>query len=72
VWRQQDPNVAYPVSGSFMRWLIDAHGLNAVRTLYARAAGPSESVAGVRAAFAAVYGQSLDELESAWLAAVVR
>jgi hypothetical protein len=72
VWRQQDPNVAYPVSGSFMRWLIDAHGLNAVRTLYARAAGPSESAAGVRAAFAAVYGQSLDELEGAWLAAVGR
>ena len=69
-WRSQDPNVAYPESGSFMRWLIDQYGLERVRALYARAGGSNESAAGVRAAFAAVYGQSLDELERAWLAFV--
>jgi hypothetical protein len=65
-WRSQDSNVAYPESGSFMRWLID--GLDRLRALYARAAGPNEAGAGVRAAFAAVYGVSLDELEQHWLA----
>jgi hypothetical protein len=67
-WRTQDPNVAYPESGSFMRWLIDEYGLDRVRALYARAAGPNEAAAGVRASFAAVYGQSLETLEQAWLA----
>jgi len=69
-WRSQDSNVAYPESGSFIRWLIDAYGLDRIRALDVRAAGPNESAAGVRAAFAAVYGQSLDDLERAWLALV--
>ena len=67
-FRNGDANVSYPESGSFMRWLIDRYGLERVRALYARAAGPSESAAGVRASFAAVCGVSLDELEAAWLA----
>jgi hypothetical protein len=67
-FRSHDSNVTYPESGSFMRWLIDQHGLDRVRALYARAAGPNEAADGVRAAFAAVYGQSLAELEQAWLA----
>lgn len=69
-WRSQDPNVAYPESGSFMRWLIDTYGLERLRALYARGLGANESSAGVRTSFAAVYGRSLDELETAWLAAV--
>ena len=52
-WRNQDPNVAYPESGSFMRWLIDEHALDRIRALNARAAGPNEGAAGVRAAFQA-------------------
>jgi len=67
-WRSQDGNVVYPESGSFMRWLIDGYGLDRIRALFARAAGPNESAVGVRAGFAAVYGVSLDELEQAWLA----
>ncbi len=67
MWRAEDPNVIYPVSGSFMRWLIDARGLAAVRRLYARAAGPSEPGAGVRAAFTEVFGESIEMLEAAWL-----
>jgi hypothetical protein len=67
-WRSQDPNVAYPESGSFMRWLIDEYGLDRLRALYTRVAGPGETGSGVRSAFAAVYGQSLDELERAWVA----
>lgn len=67
-WRTQDPNVVYPESGSFVRWLIDAHGLDRLRDLYARASAPTESDAVIRASFAAVYGQSLDTLEQAWLA----
>ena len=71
-WRSQDANVAYPESGSFMRWLIDQHGLDRLRALYARAAGPNEAGAGVRAAFVAVYAQSLDELEQEWLTVLTR
>ena len=71
-WRAEDPNVAYPESGSFMRWLIDQHGLESVRALYARAAGPNEPAAGVRAAMVAVYGRPLEELEQEWLAFLPR
>jgi hypothetical protein len=67
-WRNQDSNVAYPESGSFMRWLIDEYGLDRVRGLYSRAAGPNESGAGVRETFVAVYAQTLDDLERAWIA----
>jgi len=67
-FRGHDANVTYPESGSFMRWLIDEHGLDRVRALYARVAGPNDSAANVRAAFAAVYGRSLDDLEQSWLA----
>ena len=69
-WRSQDSNVAYPESGSFMRWLIDEYGLDRIRGLYSRAAGPNETAAGVRETFAAVYGQSLDDLERAWIASL--
>jgi hypothetical protein len=51
-----------------MRWLIDEHGLDRVRALYTRLGGPNDSAANVRAAFAAVYGRSLDDLEQAWIA----
>jgi hypothetical protein len=71
-WRAEDPNVTYPESGSFMRWLIDTYGLDRVRGLYARAAGPNEAAAGVRASCAAVYGRSLEDLEQEWLAAIAR
>ena len=71
-YRGEDPNVAYPEAGSFMRWLIDHHGLGSVRALYARAAGPNEPAAGVRAALIAVYGRTLEELEQAWLADLPR
>lgn len=42
--------------------------LERIRALYARAAGPAESAAGVRTSFAVVSGVSFDELEAAWLA----
>jgi hypothetical protein len=67
-FRSHDSNVTYPESGSFMRWLIDEHGLDRVRALYARLGGPNDSAANVRAAFAAVYGRSLDDLEQEWIA----
>lgn len=71
-WRSQDPNVVYPQSGSFMRWLIDSYGLDRLRALYARAAGPNEPGAGVRASFATVYGMPFDQLEAAWIAVLTK
>jgi hypothetical protein len=69
-WRGQDPNVMYPQSGSFVRWLIDTYGLERLRALYGRAAGAGESALGVRASFTAVYGLTIDEAEAAWLAMI--
>lgn len=66
-WRSHDPNVVYPMSGSFMRWLIDRYGLDRLRALYARGAGPNEPADGVRSSFATVYGMSLEQLEAAWI-----
>jgi hypothetical protein len=57
---------------SFLRWLIDQHGLDRVRALYFGARGVDEAAAGVRASFAGVYGQSLDEIEQEWLAFLTR
>ena len=55
-----------------MRWLLDQYGLESVRALYARAAGPNEPAAGVRLSLVAVYGRTLEELEQAWLASLPR
>ena len=60
----QDPDAAYAVAGTFVRDLIDAHGMEKVRALF-RA---SRSEADAPRAFAATFGQGLDEAFAAWRA----
>lgn len=60
----QDPDAAYAVAGTFVRHLIDTQGMDKVRALFKA----SRSEAGVPRAFAATFGQSLDESFAAWRA----
>ena len=60
----QDPDAAYAVAGTFVRHLIDTQGMEKVRALF-RA---SRSEAGVPRAFAATYGQGLEEALATWRA----
>jgi len=65
-FRAQNDLITYPESGSFVRFLIDADGIAAMRRLYG-AMSNDASAATVRATFLEVYGYSLDEAETRWL-----
>jgi hypothetical protein len=56
-------DVAYPVAGSFVRWLIMTQGLDTFKQAYPATGSGADAF---RARVAAVYGQSLDALERAW------
>jgi hypothetical protein len=60
----QDPDAAYAVAGTFVRHLIDTRGMEKVRALF-RA---SRSEADVPRAFAATFGQGLEEALATWRA----
>src|SRR5687768_1161214 len=62
----QDPHAAYAVAGSFVRHLIDTHGMEKVRILF-RA---SRSERDLPRVFAATYGTGLDEALAAWHASL--
>lgn len=64
-----DENLMYPVSGSFVRYLIAHHGLTPLRAYFA-AANFNHSAAQTRAAFRAAYGISVDEAWAAWRASL--
>jgi len=66
-FRAIDSNVAYPEAGSFVRFLIDTYGLDAMKRLYA-SSQPSDSAERIAATFANVYGVSLTDAERAWWA----
>jgi hypothetical protein len=66
-FRSRDAEITYPESGSFMRWLIDTHGLAKVKALFGRVAYPDPPAAS-RAAFLGVFGMMLEEAETQWLA----
>ena len=66
-WRAVDAQVNYPEAGSFVRFLIDAHGGAAsLRALLARST-QLDAPDTTRANIAAVYGRSLEQLEAEWL-----
>lgn len=52
----------YPAAGSFVGWILETYGLDALRRLY--------PVRDLRAAFPQVVGKSVAELEEAWRAAL--
>ena len=65
-FRAQDPNITYPVAGSFVRFLIDMEGIGQMRRLYG-AMTSQASLSAVRTAFQQIYGFTLDEAERRWL-----
>lgn len=64
----QDQVLSYRYAGSFVRFLIDRHGLPAVLEFTRRGGGRDESIATIRARAESVFGRSLDQLEADWLA----
>ena len=61
-----DTNLTYPLSGSFVRYLIDTHGLAPVRAYFAGATF-EDSPTRTRELFLAAYGVSVDVAWAAWL-----
>src|SRR5262245_34012188 len=70
-FRGFDPNVTYPESGSFMRFLIDTYGLDRVKRLFA-AGTPNDTRDVSGRAFVSVYGMTLADAERAWWASLDR
>ncbi len=70
-FRSQDLNVVYPEAGSFVRFLVDAHGLARFKDLYGRVTS-NDVAATVAAKFASVYAKPVDELEAEWWAVLDR
>lgn len=63
-----DQVLSYRYAGSFVRFLIDRHGLPAVLDFFRRAGGRDEPLAAIRARAEAVFGRALADLEADWLA----
>lgn len=64
----QDQVLSYRYAGSFVRFLIEHHGIAAALEFFRRSDGRDESLAAIRARTQSVFGRSLDDLEAAWLA----
>jgi len=63
-----DDVLSYREAGSFVRFLIDRYGIEALRA-FLRAGGTySDSAQAVKSRFVAAFGVSLEEAEAAWLA----
>jgi hypothetical protein len=60
-----DQVLSYRQAGSFMRFLIDRHGVPKVLEFF-RASGRTDSVAMIRERFLTVFGESLDAADVAW------
>lgn len=66
-----DEKATYLVAGSFVRFLVEARGLDAFRRLYAATPlTPGARDAGGPERWPAVYGVGIDRLAAAWRAAV--
>jgi hypothetical protein len=64
-FRRFDPNVTYPEAGSFVRFLLDAHGLEPMKRLFGPG-DPLDPADRVREQFRAVYGRNVSDLERDW------
>lgn len=65
-WRGLDSQVSYPMAGSFVRFLLDAHGgIGPIRQLFAGST-QTDAPTLVRSKFEAAYGRTLEALEADW------
>lgn len=62
----RDPEIVYPVAGSFVRFLIDRAGIGALKEFVA-ASDHADTASATRMKFEAVYGRSLDAWWEDWL-----
>ena len=65
----QDSIMSYRMAGSFVLYLTERFGLAAVLD-FMRGNGPNESLAIIQARMTSVFGISVEEAESGWLAAI--
>jgi hypothetical protein len=63
-----DTVLSYRMAGSFTLYLTERFGLPAVLRFFVQANGRDESVNAIRARMQAVFGASLEDVESGWLA----
>jgi len=62
-----DPTLAYREAGSFMRFLIDRHGLETVLAFFRAGGSPTDGAETLKTRFRAAFGQTFGEAEVAWL-----
>ena len=65
-FRAINGNVAYPVSGSFVKYVLGRFPLSTVKDFFRRGR-PGDSLDTVRSSFAEVFGVSLEQIEADWL-----
>ena len=70
-FRKADSNLTYPEAGSFIRYMLDVYGLEAIKRLFQRG-NPADSADAVRQQFFAVYGRSIADVERDWWALLDR
>lgn len=70
-FRRFDPNVTYPEAGSFVRYVLNEHGLEALKLLFGMGQ-PTDSAAVVRGQFEAVYRRPVEQVERDWLDMLAR
>jgi hypothetical protein len=66
-FRSFDDGVTYPESGSFVRYLIDEHGLDRMLDLFRRGS-PNQPESDIRSAFRGIYGFEIESAEERWKA----
>jgi hypothetical protein len=71
-FRGSDSSVTYPEAGSFVLYLSEVQGLDAVLGLFRSAPGPTQSASDTRADFRAALGRPLTDAEQEWLAFLER
>lgn len=64
-FRTFDPNITYPESGSFVRYVIDVYGLDRMKHFFGSGT-PTDSADTVRRIFQTTYGRPLESVELEW------
>jgi hypothetical protein len=66
-FRQRGDEITYPIAGSFVRFMIDSHGLVPLKALFAASRYDAPG-ADIRQQFFTAYGTSVDTVWAEWLA----
>ena len=69
-FRRIDDVVSYPISGAFVKYLLDRFGYEKVKDVM-RKSQPTNDEKQLREAFASVFGAPIDQVEAEWLTSLV-